>query len=382
MRRSALAIAAAVAGLACVKDHPCREDTVMLEIGFADSRDRVDGVALRYSLDDAPMLPLQPIARPVGVDHDRLELEVKSYATYQEMLLQYAPLLAGNPVGAWQDQLVRLRPGCTTATLVVVIGSGDAGLVDTSSATPDVLLPLDEAGADGLRYANDASEGDLRGQPDLRTIAVEVSNGGQDTSDDRPRGTGGTGGTGGAGGSTSTGGVGDNGTGGASAVGGSGGGTTGGSGGSATGGSGGSPTTGGTGGSTVVVDAAMDTIVSPADLPRANSDTSDSVPSDTVDVSSCVASVGMACGSCGGHVACDGSCTVPTPSSYGTPCGSCGGTITCDGTCSVATPSNLGQSCTYSCVCFFGRMPVDGTIGCTGQCEDSASRCGPSCGGQ
>jgi hypothetical protein len=391
VRRSVLAIAAAVAGLACVKDHPCRENTVMVDIGFADSHDRVDGVELRYSLDDAPMLPLKTIVRPAGVDHDRLELEVKNYATHQKVVLQYAPLLASAVVGAWQDQSVPLLPGCTTAKLIVMIGSNDAGLIDTSEPTPDALLPLDRAGADAP-HAIDSSERDLRGQTDLHDTG-EVGVGGQDTSADQPRGSGGAGGT------TSTGGVGSNGTGGASA--------TGGSGTSAAGGSGGSPATGGSGGSTVVVDAAMDTLESPTDLPLTSADTSDSAPSDTVDAPSCVASVGIACGSCGGRIACDGSCNVPTPSNYGATCGSCGGTITCastcsiatpsnfgatcsscggtfqcDGTCNIATPSNLGQSCVYTCMCFFGRMPVDGTIGCTDQCEDSASRCGPSCTGQ
>lgn len=372
MKGPVLAIGALVAGLACVKNHPCRENTVMVEIAFADSRDRVDGVALRYGLDDGPMLPLQPIARPTGVDQDRLELEVKSYATHHTLHLQFVPLLAGTTVGAWQEQSMALRPGCTTAKLVVVIEPGDppldAGPIDTAGTTPDALWPRGEAGAGDLPRANDTSERDRPRQTDSHDSGVEVGSSGQDASTDQARGIGG------AGGSTSVGEGGSYGTGGAHA--------TGGSGGSAVGGGGGSPATGGTTGSTVVVDAALDTQVSPTDLPGVNADTSDSAPSDTVDVPSCVAGAGMACGSCGGHVACDGTCDVPTPSSYGTPCGSCGGTITCAGTCSVATPSNLGQTCVYTCVCFFGRMPVDGMIGCTGQCEDTASRCGPSCTAQ
>ena len=72
---------------------------------------------------------------------------------------------------------------------------------------------------------------------------------------------------------------------------------------------------------------------------------------------------GQSCGSCGGTIQCDGSCSISTPGNYGQqcncgPCG-CGGTIQCDGSCSGPnpTPSNYGQSC--------GNC---GTIDCSGNC--------------
>lgn len=84
---------------------------------------------------------------------------------------------------------------------------------------------------------------------------------------------------------------------------------------------------------------------------------------------------GGSCGSCGGKVQCDGSCSVVTPANFGKPCGSCGGTVQCDGTCSVATPETFGQGC-GSC---------GGTLGCGGGCSvptpsDIGQPCG-SCGG-
>jgi hypothetical protein len=84
---------------------------------------------------------------------------------------------------------------------------------------------------------------------------------------------------------------------------------------------------------------------------------------------------GALCGSCGGTVLCDGSCSVGTPSNLGAPCGSCGGAIRCDGTCSVATPRTFGVSC-GSC---------GGTITCDESCSvatppDLGQSCG-QCGG-
>jgi len=52
----------------------------------------------------------------------------------------------------------------------------------------------------------------------------------------------------------------------------------------------------------------------------------------------CAANVGSACGSCGGAIQCNGSCSVPTPPNFGATCqNACHtGTIQCDGTCNAA----------------------------------------------
>lgn len=89
----------------------------------------------------------------------------------------------------------------------------------------------------------------------------------------------------------------------------------------------------------------------------------------------CFPNQGQACGSCGGTVQCNGSCSVPTPSNVNASCGSCGGHIQCNGACSVATPPGTGNSC-GSC---------GGTLQCNGACSvatpwNLGAACG-SCGG-
>ncbi|MEO8548810.1 MAG: VCBS repeat-containing protein, partial [Kofleriaceae bacterium] len=49
----------------------------------------------------------------------------------------------------------------------------------------------------------------------------------------------------------------------------------------------------------------------------------------------CVPNQGAACGSCGGVVDCNGSCTVPTPINLNASCGADGGYVQCDSSCSV-----------------------------------------------
>ena len=143
MRRAALIIAVLVAGLGCVKDRPCRDNTVMVNVTFADSRDLVDGVALKYRLEYGPAVDLKPIERPSGVDQDGLELVVQDYASHKKLTLEYAPSKAGNVVGPWQEEVVELKPGCTTVDLIVAIGGGDAGPVDALVPTVDASLAID-----------------------------------------------------------------------------------------------------------------------------------------------------------------------------------------------------------------------------------------------
>jgi hypothetical protein len=73
--------------------------------------------------------------------------------------------------------------------------------------------------------------------------------------------------------------------------------------------------------------------------------------------------LGEPCGSCGGTIQCDGTCSATTPDDFGASCGSCEGKIRCDGTCSIPTPQNWGQVCGPHC---------EGTIQCDGQCSADA----------
>ena len=140
-------MAVLVAGLACVKDRPCRDNTVLVNVEFADSHDRVDGVVLKHRLDDGPAVGLNPIERPPGVDQDGLQLTVQDYSSHKKLTLEYAPSKAGNVVGPWQEEVVELKPGCTTVDLIVAIGGRDAGLAN--APTVDALLAID-APADGM----------------------------------------------------------------------------------------------------------------------------------------------------------------------------------------------------------------------------------------
>jgi hypothetical protein len=80
---------------------------------------------------------------------------------------------------------------------------------------------------------------------------------------------------------------------------------------------------------------------------------------------------GRACGPCGGIVQCDGSCTVAYPDHYGDACGACGGAVQCDGSCSVATPPNFGAAC----------GTCGGVVRCDGSCSrDAPANLGAACG--
>jgi len=130
-------------GPACVKQHPCRNNTVLVNIDFVDSRSLVDGLALQYSLDVAPAHALSPVTRPHGVDNDGLALEVENYASHKSLTLEYAPLKGGSLVGPWQAQVVAIRPGCTTVSLVVALAPGDGGFFNAPGLSMDGSLAID-----------------------------------------------------------------------------------------------------------------------------------------------------------------------------------------------------------------------------------------------
>jgi hypothetical protein len=86
----------------------------------------------------------------------------------------------------------------------------------------------------------------------------------------------------------------------------------------------------------------------------------------------CSANTGKSCGSCGGVYACNGACSIATPSNFGKACGSCGGVYGCNGACTVATPANYAQSC--------GKC--GGVYACNGSCSVATpATYGQSCAG-
>lgn len=72
----------------------------------------------------------------------------------------------------------------------------------------------------------------------------------------------------------------------------------------------------------------------------------------------CHKDLGDSCGSCGGVVLCDGSCSISTPSNYNQYCGatSCinAGTIDCNGNCAGASYKTDGTSCGTNVICYQG----------------------------
>jgi hypothetical protein len=175
MKHAILVIAVVAAGLACAKDHLCRDNTVLVNLDFAGSHDWIDGAAMKYCLDDASAVDLKPIERPQGVDQGGLELVVKDYASHKRLTLQYAPLKAGTRVGPWQETVVGIEPVCTTADLVVAIVLGiDGGLGDALGPLDDGALAFDvlfdsavvEASADHVALVEATAAVDSAAQPD------------------------------------------------------------------------------------------------------------------------------------------------------------------------------------------------------------------------
>ena len=88
-------------------------------------------------------------------------------------------------------------------------------------------------------------------------------------------------------------------------------------------------------------------------------------------------SAGQMCGSCGGNVQCDGSCSVATPVNLGGVCG-CGGTVMCSGSCSMPN-CPAGQQCSGGvCATPSGCLPAgsdcaDGT--CCNGCNTKLQIC-------
>jgi hypothetical protein len=64
------------------------------------------------------------------------------------------------------------------------------------------------------------------------------------------------------------------------------------------------------------------------------------------------------------------------PTNYNQACGSCGGKVLCNGTCSIATPANYGKSCgSLQCPCGYS---IPKTTDCANACvpTDTCLCCG------
>ena len=87
----------------------------------------------------------------------------------------------------------------------------------------------------------------------------------------------------------------------------------------------------------------------------------------------CYVEQGRSCGSCGGRIKCDGTCSVSTPNNYGRSCGgnSCtnSGRIRCSGSCGGTSYKPSGTSCGTNKEC-------DGSGSCVSSCTPVNGVCG------
>ena len=177
MRKTFLGVSFLFLGLGCAKDQACRDGTVTVTAAFADGPQRVDGIAMRYKLDDGPVVDLKPAARPSGANQGTLALAVKDYASHKQLLLHYAPTKAGIIVGPWQQRSVALMSGCTAIDFVVAIASDDAGAPDGLMPTLDAQAPIDtrsEALVDVRGNPDAPSDQAIDTQGDAAAVPTEV----------------------------------------------------------------------------------------------------------------------------------------------------------------------------------------------------------------
>jgi hypothetical protein len=147
--RAFACLALLASAAACIKE-PCRAGTVYVTVEFLDSWDRVDGVAIRYQLDDGPLTDINPpVTRPAGKDRGGLELQVKDYAKYKKLTLHWAPTKGNVIVGDWQSKSGTLASStCGLATLSVGSARRDAGTgmapdsIRADSGAPDAMADL------------------------------------------------------------------------------------------------------------------------------------------------------------------------------------------------------------------------------------------------
>jgi hypothetical protein len=143
MRRALLIAFLLITGGCFKDDMPCQDGNVTVAIDFADGSDLVDGVAMRYQLDDGPTTDLQELARPAGASKGTFSLDVSNYGSRTQLLLQYAPLKSGRSVGGCAETLIVLEPGCTSIHIPIAI--------KPDGERTDVTVP--QGTDNGSRYA-------------------------------------------------------------------------------------------------------------------------------------------------------------------------------------------------------------------------------------
>lgn len=170
MRCFGLVMVAALFTVGCVSEQECREGTVLVRVDFLAKADVVDGLKVRYRLDEGALSELPALPRPSDTDVGSFALDVRGYANHKQLLLQYAPLKGSRIVGAWQEQVVAIAPGCTRVRCSV--GPSDDGGPASDSAYGDDQDPRD-SNSDEAGRSGDVERRDTDGE-DIRRIDVPL----------------------------------------------------------------------------------------------------------------------------------------------------------------------------------------------------------------
>ena len=99
MRHFGLVMLAALSAVGCVSEQECREGTVLVRVDFLANAEAIDGVKVRYRLDEGALSELPALPRPNDTAVGSFALDVRGYANHKQLLLQYAPLKGSRIVG-------------------------------------------------------------------------------------------------------------------------------------------------------------------------------------------------------------------------------------------------------------------------------------------
>jgi hypothetical protein len=134
-------------GLGCVKELPCREGSVYLNISLGENSSGADRLAVSYGLDQesSKTHELFPVTSPLIFPQSGkgiLQLNIAHYSQHKKILLSYLPMRGTTMIGEWQEREIPLSQGCTAISLSVMLYTKDGGLTDkgTDSFPTDMVF--------------------------------------------------------------------------------------------------------------------------------------------------------------------------------------------------------------------------------------------------
>jgi hypothetical protein len=134
---------AVLAAIGCTTEHDCREGTVLVHVHFAVGADLVDGLSVRYRLDEGLLNDVPPLSRPPGTTQGSFALAVKNYGSHRSLLLRHAPRRGGELVGPWQEQLFALTPTCSVVDITVSLPTDAGTMFDGAGLDVQAIVGVD-----------------------------------------------------------------------------------------------------------------------------------------------------------------------------------------------------------------------------------------------